>query len=123
MVSSGCRLRLVGLAVAVGLLAFAAGSAHASAAAPAGAVAKCQHPGLHDAHKRWEVVFGLESTLAKAQKLKASAISRGFTKVGVEPECMGYSVANAGFKSRATALVVVGQAKGKGFTRAYSEDS
>ncbi len=122
MLSRGSSRFLV-LVAAFGLLAFAAGSAHASLAAPAGAVPKCQHPALHDAHKRWEVVFGLEPTLAKAQKLKALAISRGFTKADVEMECMGYSVANAGFKSRATALVVLQRAKTAGFTKAYTEDS
>jgi hypothetical protein len=115
--------RTVVLVAAFGLLAFAAGSAHASIAAPAGAVPKCQHPTRHDAHNRWEVVFGLEPTLAKAQKLQALAIARGFSKAGVEVECMGYSVANAGFKSRATALVVLQRAKTAGFTKAFTEDS
>ncbi len=118
------RSLVAGLAVAVGLLAIALGSAHASpVAVRSGTVLQCQHPSVHDAHSRWEVVFGLESTLAKAEKLKASAISRGFAKAGVEVECNGYSVANAGFKSRATALAVLKQAKAKGFTRAVVEDS
>ena len=123
MFSRGSCSRLLGLVAAVGVLAFAAGSAHASIAAPAGAVPKCQHPTRHDAHKRWEVVFGLEPTLAKAQTLMARAIARGFSKANVEVECMGYSVANAGFKSRATALVVLQRAKTAGFTRAFTEDS
>jgi hypothetical protein len=113
------RSVFAGLAVAAGLLALALGStAHASPAA-----VMCQHPSVHDAHSRWEVAFGLEPTRAKAEKLKASAISRGFPKAGVEVECNGYSVANAGFKSRATALAVLKQAKAKGFTRAFVEDS
>jgi hypothetical protein len=119
------RSLVAGLAVAVGLLAIALGSAHASpaAAAKAGTALKCQHPSVHDAHSRWEVVFGLESTTAKAAKLKATAISRGFAKAGIEVECNGWSVANAGFKSRATALGVLKQAKAKGFTGAALEDS
>ena len=68
-------------------------------------------------------MFGLEPTLAKAKHLQEVVTSRGFTKVGIEVECRGYSVANAGFKSRATALVVLQQAKAKGFTNAFTEDS
>ena len=116
-------LLVLGLATVAGVLALAAGSAQASVAAPAGAVPKCQHPVKPDAHSRWEVVFGLEPTLAKAQTLKARAIAKGFTKADVEVECKGYSVANAGFKSRATALVVLQRAKTAGFTNAYTEDS
>jgi hypothetical protein len=123
MFSRGTRLGLLVLTVAVGLLALAAGSAWASAAAPTGAVPKCQHPAPKDAHNRWEVVFGVEPTLAKAERVKARAIAQGFTKVGIETECIGYSVANAGFKSRATALVMVKQAQAKGFPDAHTEDS
>ena len=90
-------------------------------AAPA--AAQCQHPAPKDAHSRWEVVFGVEPTLAKAQLVKNRATAQGFTKVGVETECNGYSVANAGFKSRATALVLVKQAQAKGFPGAHTEDS
>jgi hypothetical protein len=123
MVSRGSRLRLLGLAAAIGLFASAAGTAHASATVPAAPVPKCQHPVPNDAHRRWEVVFGLEPTLVKAQHLQEVATSRGFTMVGIEVECNGYSVANAGFTSRAKALVVLKQAKAKGFTNAFTEDS
>ena len=135
------------LAVAVGftvaiVVALAVGSPVSGAATsanvcrelPAQLQSLCTGPGVtcvtkDDDHSRWEAVLATEPTMAQAEKMAKLASARGFGSMHIEKDvrCSNgygvYEVEQAGFLSRAAALVVVVKAKAAGFANARTEDS
>lgn len=81
-----------------------------------------------DAHKRWEVVFGTEPTMAKAQSTEKRAAALGFGPLKIEADvrCSNgagvYEVALNGFKTFSGAAALAVKARAKGLS-ARTEDS
>jgi hypothetical protein len=134
--------RRVAMVIGVALCCLAAGAGAAAARTtanpctelPAGARSVCEGPDVHctvkeDAHKRWETVFGIESTMVKAQGIKKRALALGYGPVGIEADvrCSNghgvYEVAQNRFRSFAGAAALARQARSHGLSGARTEDS
>ncbi len=109
------RSRVAGAVIALGVLGSAGAASAASSLTPANCGAR------PDQHKKWEVDFGTEKTLASAQKLVVRAKAKGF-KVSIEVEsCTAHEVATARFPSHALANAYYLKARAAGFHASQEE--